>query len=246
MTVIRQCTLRRAEAIKWLDLHGDIAPPVSVYLKAGSTRADAEKSLLPVLDRSELFDELSEKAAKSPTGAAIFCGMAKSIVLWPPFPLKESKVEKGYEPGVLKAMLEWDWRIGLVLVRLGHYAIAAYQGETLLEHKAGTGLVHARHRKGGSSANRFARHRGKQIESFFTRVEIHAREILEPHLRELDYVFYGGTRDTMLSLWRQCDFFRKLEAKASPRLLNVREPKYSELQEALEQTYSSVIYEFGE
>ncbi len=90
---------------------------------------------------------------------------------------------RSYEPGPLKSMLEKDWKLALILVRLGQWAIGIFEGEKLLDGQAGTGLVHARHHKGGSSANRFARHREKQMEYFFTRIEGHARELLEPHLR---------------------------------------------------------------
>jgi peptide subunit release factor 1 (eRF1) len=141
-------------------------------------------------------------------------------------------------------MLKRDWRLGLVLVRLGHFAIAVFHGEKLISYKAGTGLVHSRHRQGGSSANRFARHREKQMEAFFSRVEVHTREVLEPHLNALDYLFYGGTQDTLQSLWRQCKFFSRLEDKAVPRLLNIREPKYSALDDALAQAYTGTVYEF--
>ena len=124
--------------------------------------------LLKVLDRGRLLDEVVDKAIKSPTGAAAYYVMGKAYVIWPPFPLTENKVVNGYEPGPLKMILEHDWRLGLVLVRLGHYAIGITTGDTLVEAFAGTGLVHARHHKGGSSSQRFARHREKQMEYFFT------------------------------------------------------------------------------
>ena len=143
-------------------------------------------------------------------------------------------------------MLKHDWRLGLILIRLGHYAIGLFKGEQLLDSKAGTGLVHARHSKGGSSSQRFARHREKQIETFFTRIEGHARELIEPHIREIEYVLYGGTRDTLLTMWRQCAFFQSLEGKVVNRLLTEREPKRSSFGEAVKQAYSSTVYDFEE
>jgi peptide subunit release factor 1 (eRF1) len=143
-------------------------------------------------------------------------------------------------------MLEKDWKLGLILVRLGQWVIGILEGEKLLEGKAGTGLVHARHKKGGSSANRFARHRLKQVEYFFTRVEGHAREIIEPRFKELDYIVYGGTRDTLLLLWKQCAFFGKLESKVVDRLISVREPRRSSLEEAVNQAFSSTVFEYRE
>jgi peptide subunit release factor 1 (eRF1) len=244
MVVQKQYILRRREALKWLDQPGSLSPVASIYLKAGSQSAEIERSLLSVMDRGELFDEISAKADGSPAGSVIFCGMERTLLLRPPFPLQVDSVEKGYSPAPIKSLLEREWCVGLVLVRLGHFAIAVFQGEKLLEYKAGTGLVHARHHKGGSSANRFARHREKQMEYFFSRVEGHARDLLESRLHSLDYIIYGGTRETLRALWKQCPFFRKLELKAVPRLLDVREPKFSALAGAIEQAYTTSVHEF--
>jgi peptide subunit release factor 1 (eRF1) len=169
----------------------------TLYIKSGTSKGDIEKELARKLDRGQIFDELVEKAAQSPTGAVIFYGRGSAYIIHPPFPSQEKDLSMGYEAGRFEKMLQRELLLGLVLVRLGHYAIGVFKGEKLVEGKAGTGLVHARHHKGGSSANRFARHREKQMEYFFTRVELHSREILEKYIRDMDYVLYGGTRDTL-------------------------------------------------
>jgi hypothetical protein len=38
------------------------------------------------------------------------------------------------------------------------------------------------------------------MEYFFTRIEGHAKEVLGPHAGDIDYVLYGGTRDTLLKM----------------------------------------------
>ncbi|MHB8084994.1 MAG: Vms1/Ankzf1 family peptidyl-tRNA hydrolase [Dehalococcoidia bacterium] len=238
--------MTRSRALVWLeDLNGE-TPACTVYTAPSTRRAEIENMLGSLLDRGSLLDEIAENASKSPTGAVIFYVPGKAYVVWPPFPLHASASARCYDPSNLLAVLKHDWRLGLVLVRLGQYAAGLFKGEQLVDAKAGTGLVHARHHKGGSSSQRFARHREKQMETFFTRVEGHARELIEPHLREIDYILYGGTRDTLLTMWRQCSFFRSLEGKAVNRLLSVREPKRSSLNEAVKQAYSSTIYEFEE
>jgi hypothetical protein len=240
MSVI-QHTLTRSRALRLLDDIQDAA--FTAYVTPGTSKSGIEKMLLEVLDRGQLLDELLEKAEKSPTGTAIFYVMGKVYVIRPPFPIMESEVLRSYDPSQLKTMLERDWRLALVLARLGHYAIGIFKGEKLVDGKAGTGLVHARHHKGGSSSQRFARHREKQMETFFTRVEIHAREVIEPRLKDIDYVLYGGTWDTLQIMWRQCKFYESLRARAMGRLLTVREPKRSTLEEAVTQAYSSTVYE---
>jgi hypothetical protein len=244
--LINQSTLTRAGALRWLGKLEEAPPAFTAYFTPSMPGPEIEKTLLAVLDRGQLLDEIAGKVEKSPTGAAVLYFMDKTFVIWPPFPLKENKIVRSYDAGLLKMMLEHDWRLGLVLVRLGHYAIGLFQGERLIEGKAGTGLVHARHHKGGSSANRFARHREKQMEYFFTRVEIHAREIIEPHLKEIDFILYGGTRDTLQVMWRQCSFFNTLQSKTIGRLLSVREPKRSSFEEAAALAYTSTVFEIIE
>jgi hypothetical protein len=218
----------------------------TLYIKPSTARAEIENVLAQVLDRGEMLDALAEKAAASPTGAAVLYLMGKGFAIWPPFPLAEAGLGRGFEPGPLRSMLEKDWKLGLILIRLGRYAVGVFKGDNLLAGKAGTGLVHARHHKGGSSANRFARHREKQMEYFFTRIEGHAREILGPYLGGIDYIIYGGTRDTLLRMWKQCAFFGSLRSKTVDRLIALREPRRSTFEDALEQAYMSTVYEVTE
>jgi peptide subunit release factor 1 (eRF1) len=218
----------------------------TLYIKPGTPKAEIAKVLEGVLDRGQMLDELVEKSFLSPTGAVIFYGSGRARIIWPPFPLLEARLVKEYDGSPLINMLEKDWLLGLVLIRLGRYSIGVFKGEKLIEGKAGTGLVHARHHQGGSSANRFARHREKQMEYFFTRVELHSREILEKYIREFDYVLYGGARDTLLKMWKQCDFYRKLEGKRVDRLLSLREPRRSNFSEAVEEAYSCRMWDIVE
>ncbi|MCX5997770.1 MAG: Vms1/Ankzf1 family peptidyl-tRNA hydrolase [Chloroflexi bacterium] len=244
MPVVNQSNLTRARALRWLSLRYKDNVAFSLYIRPLTGRAEIEKLLAQVLDRGEMLDALAEKAAKSPTGSIIFYLMDGGCVVRPPFPLAETVLYRGYEPGPLRSILEKDWKLGLILIRLGQWAIGIFEGEKLLEGKAGTGLVHARHHKGGSSANRFARHREKQMEYFFTRIEGHARELLEPRSKSLDYIIYGGARDTLLRMQKQCRFFGLLEGKVVDRLLSVRDPKRSAFEQAVGQAYASEFYEF--
>lgn len=218
----------------------------TLYIKTGTTPAAIEKELGRVLDRGSIFDEIVEKAARSTTGSVVFYSGGKARVVWPPFPLHEGVLVKGYDAGHLQRLLEGNPLVALVIVRLGSYAVGLCQGEEIIAARAGTGLVHARHHKGGSSANRYARHREKQMEYFFTRVEQHSRELLADYISRIDYVFYGGARDTLLRLWRQCGFFGELQDRTVDRLLSLREPRRSTLQEAVTEAFSSRVFELVE
>ena len=244
MLEVKQYVLTRARALRWLaDQHNNNVA-FTDYIRPQTGRPEIEKLLAQVLDRGEMLDALAEKSVKSPTGSVIFYLMDRGCVIWPPFPNAETALYRSYEPGPLKAMLEKDWKLALILVRLGQWAIGIFEGEKLIDGQAGTGLVHARHHKGGSSANRFARHREKQMEYFFTRIEGHARELLEPHLKGFDYILYGGARDTLLRMQKQCHFFESLEGRVVNRLLDVREPRRSSFEQAVMQAYASSVYEY--
>jgi hypothetical protein len=242
MAAIDRFNLGRAHALRWLDEMSGAGVAFTLYVKPGTCRAEIETMLAQALDRGETLDTLAEKAAGSPTGAVIFYTMGRGYVTWPPFPLAETGLRRGFEPGPLRSLLERDWRLGLILVRLGRYAVGAFEGNKLMAGKAGTGLVHARHRQGGSSANRFARHREKQMEYFFTRIEGHAQEVLGPYLGSIDYIVYGGARDTLLRMWKQCAFFESLRSKTVDRLIPLREPRRSTFEDALGQAYMSAVY----
>ena len=108
----------------------------------------------------------------------------------------------------------------------------------------GTGLVHGRHKKGGSSAHRFERHRDKQIEYFLTRVCQRAREHLEPHVKSLNYLVYGGARTTIQLLQKQCSFIGKLDTPSLPPLLDLPEPRQAVLEGAVRRLWSSIVFEW--
>ncbi len=243
MAVTDRFDLIRQHALRWLNDISARGIIFSAYIRPAVSKAEIEKVLERALDRGEMLNTLAEKAAGSPTGAAIYYAEGRGYVALPPFLLDEDGLRPGFDPNPLRSVLEKDRKLGLILVRLGRYAIGVFEGDKLLAGKAGTGLVHSRHHKGGSSANRFARHREKQMEYFFTRIEGHAREVLEPHLGGIDYIVYGGARDTLVRMWKQCAFFESLRPKTLDRLISLREPRRSTLGDALKQACASAVYE---
>ena len=189
---------------------------------------------------------LTEFASSSKTGVVIFWSPERKCLILPAFPIAEKHLTHDLSTDKLRSLLERDCMIALVLVRLGAYAVGVCRGEALLSSKVSTGNIHARHKKGGSSAHRFERHRDKQIEYFFTRVCQHAREHLEPHTRSLDYLVYGGARTTIIELLKQCGFLGKLDLPTLPPLLDIREPRQAVLESAIRRVWSSTVYEWQE
>jgi len=162
--VSRKFFLSRTKMPEFLDeLAGTPAPDVtSVYIPTGSSIPEIE-GLLGKTSIKSTPGELTKIAAKSKNGAVIFWGTARKCLVLPPFPFREEAIFNGYITGPLRLLLSGNFKIGLILVHLGTYAIGVCEGEKLVTSKVGTGLVHGRHKKGGSSQQRFQRRRQNQL-----------------------------------------------------------------------------------
>jgi len=243
--ISRQLRLGRARMLEFLDgLERSGNDGESLYIPPGLSPAETGRLLREVAGSEGTPPDLPELAAGSGTGAVLFWGLQRKCLVVPPFPIKELLLFHGYEAGLLRSLLQYDFTVAMVLVRLGSYAVGVCRGETLIESKVGTGLVHARHKKGGSSQHRFERHRDKQIEQFLIRVCGHVKERLEPHLRALDYAVYGGARTTILLLQKQCSFLSQLDGRILPPLLTIPEPRRPVLEAAVGQVWSSRLTEW--
>ncbi|MFC1969090.1 Vms1/Ankzf1 family peptidyl-tRNA hydrolase [Chloroflexota bacterium] len=237
-TSIKRYFLKREEMIRFL---GRLEAPDNT---AKSLYIPSESLAKRLSEKHDLPPEIVDLAVKSKTGVAVFWSVSQGYAVIPPFPLTATHSTQGYDTKPLLAMLEYDFRVALVLVRLGSYAIGLCQGENLVASKVGTGLVHGRHKKGGSSQQRFQRHRDKQIESFLTRVCSHAREILESHVKTVDYITYGGAWTTILSLQKICPFLHQIDISNLPPLLDIGEPRQKILETAIGRVWSSGITEW--
>jgi peptide subunit release factor 1 (eRF1) len=228
------------------DLKGNSLEIGSLCVPPHYSLHDVEALIANIADVENVPDDVAKSISESPTGGMIFWGPHHRYLIMPPFPVTEERTSTTCEIAPLNNLLHQEFLMALILVRLGEYAIGVYEGEELLTSKVGTGLVHARHRQGGSSSHRFERHRYKQMETFFTRVCEHTREQLEPYARDLKWVIYGGTRETLLDFRKQCHFTSQFDNRTLDLLLNIREPKQSGLKEAIQEAWSSRIIRWDE
>jgi hypothetical protein len=217
----------------------------SLCVAPGSSKPEIDSMIKEMLAGEDVPQDLPVALEESETGGIVFWGPRHRYLVMPPFPVGGQGFSRTCEIEPLHSLMHREILHGLVIIRLGEYGIGVFQGEKLLGSKVGTGLVHARHRQGGSSANRFRRHREKQMETFFTRVCGHAREQLEPYNKKLDYVLYGGTKETVSDFRKQCRFLHEFDKITLNRLLNIREPKRSGLEEGFEAAWSSRIIQWG-
>lgn len=137
----------------------------------------------------------------------------------------------GLELGPLLAYALVPRRIGLLLVRLGGHSMGIAQDGVVLVSTTDSRQVHGRNKAGGWSQQRFARRREGQARVALQAAADDAVRVLAARVGELDAVVLGGDRQALEALRgdrRLDDVF----ALASPRVLDVPEPRRAVLDEA--------------
>ena len=217
----------------------------SLYFRPGLPQSEIEGMISHALE-TEITPSPAGLIQRSGTGGVLYWGQAHKYLLLPPFPITETGTQIGFRVELLKELISADYTVAVIAVRLGSYGIGVFRGPRLVSSKVGTGLVHARHKKGGSSSGRFARHREKQIEGFFTRVCGHLRDKVEPYLSEIDYTVYGGEAQTVAGFRKSCPLTRQLDGRTLDYLLNLREPRQASLVAAIEDVYAARVVHWYE
>ena len=167
---------------------------------------------------------------ESETGAAIFWNDGKAWVVLPPFSIEEDRFTDGLDTSGLEAVYKRDVTVGVVLLRMGRYAIGVVRGDELLVSKTDTRHIKNRHRAGGSSQRRFMRSRDRLIRELYDEACSVTRRIFEPHLNTIDCVLTGGERQTINGFLKRCSFFEKSNLPVMKRLLAVERPSHKALQ----------------
>lgn len=161
----------------------------------------------------------------------------------PPFPLRH---EAEYDVVRIAPLLEEiaaDHLVGVVLVRLGGYAVGVLDGERLVASKVGQRLVHGRHRAGGSSANRFRRRREEQARFLLLDAGATVGRVLEPFRDRLEAVALGGDRTAVRRMIELRPELAWLDPLALPRFLTVPDPRRAVLDRIAYDVYAVEIEE---
>lgn len=176
------------------------------------------------------------------SGGAVRLELAdESVTVRPPFGLQHEG-EYGFVHVVpLLAEVAQDHVVGVLLVRLGGYAVGVFSGETLVASKVGQRYVHGRHRKGGSSANRFRRRREEQARALVEDAADTATRVLSPHREALEAVAFGGDRTAVRNTLAARPELAALEAKTLGRFLAVPDPRQRVLERAIDDVYAVEI-----
>lgn len=183
-------------------------------------------------------------AGRYGTGAALFWnGKDNKHIVLPPFPIPENKVSAGtLDVSILHEILERKYVIAVVLVTWGWYALGMFDAGNLVASKIGTGHIHKKHKKGGSSQKRFARRTQEQRNDFLRRVGTRIDERFEGFTP--DHIFFGGNRLILRPLTQESRYLQAKAGKISPRVLDVRYADSEALAGSLNDITNSLVFSF--
>jgi hypothetical protein len=131
----------------------------------------------------------------------------------------------------------------LVLVAWGSYGIGVFKNNQPLKYKTGSGHIHKRHKKGGSSQKRFARRIEGQKKEFLTRVAGHLEEIFRPYA--LERIFFGGNRLLLTPLEDESPYLKTTSGLVSVRFPGVRHADRKTLFNKAEEIDGVVVFDFS-
>ena len=165
-----------------------------------------------------------QEVRTSETGLVIFVENLRVVAVAPPFPVSEDVESSGTDTSGLRALLDAELVIGIVLLRLGRYAVGVLRGDALVASKVGSRYVKRPHRAGGSSQRRFERSRERLVRELFDKTCEIAGEVFSPFDGGIDHILMGGERHTLRRFVERCPSLRALEAKTFGRVLDVHRP----------------------
>ena len=185
--------------------------------------------------------DILQAVPQAGTGLAVFRSLDRAVVVAPPFPLRSELHSEGIETGPLLSMLDTEYCVGIVLLRLGRYAAGVVRGEELIASKTGSRYVKNRHRKGGSSAGRFARSRERLVREIYDKCCEVTKSVFAAHEDSIDYVLLGGERHTLNGFKKRCGYVREFGDSLLPRVLHVDRPGQRALEGIGAQVWRSSI-----
>lgn len=165
------------------------------------------------------------------------------IAVRPPFGLAHSGEYDTIRLEPLFDALAEDHVLAAILVRLGGYAVGVFEGESLVASKVGARFVKGRHKKGGSSANRFRRRREEQARALVEEAAKTAVATLEPWRSRIELVALGGDRGAVADVLAATPQLDWVSARALSRFFSVPEPRRAVLERLGYDLYSAEVTE---
>jgi hypothetical protein len=161
------------------------------------------------------------------------------VVVRPSFGLAHEGTYDEVRLGPLFEAIDADHTVAVLLVRLGGYAVGIFEGERLVRSKVGSRFVKNRHKKGGSSANRFRRRRENQATALIEEAAEVAAAVLTP----TPFAALGGDRAAVEGVLAARADLGWLRERAIARFLTVEEPRHRTLEALPYELYAVEVRE---
>ena len=219
----------------------DAGPRITIYARAGHFVEHLNELHSRDFQAVEEMGLIAPRVDKSETGAAVFWSAEHMLAVMPPFPVEKEELLPGWDFAQLRTLLAREYVLGVVLLRLGRYAVGVFQGEKLVSSKTDTRYVKGRHSAGGTSQKRFQRIREKQIQQIFDKTCSVVTQQFTPFEEQLDYILLGGERFTLQGFLKRCDYLERMSPKIMSRTLDVREPRQSALESVTDKIWESRV-----
>ena len=179
----------------------------SIYLTPDSIESrNPERNMKSTDSYEDMINYAILTSGNSETGLVIFMEETQAVVVAPPFPISVNLFAKNAETSNLRQLMDADLLVGVVLLRLGRYAVGILRGENLVATKTGSRYVKSRHRAGGSSQRRFERSRERLVRELFDKTCETTRNIFSHYEKSIDHILMGGERQTLRGFVQRCDY----------------------------------------
>jgi peptide chain release factor subunit 1 len=172
-------------------------------IKSKETRTNVQDALTSIKDRLRYYDTFPPENGMVVFSGAVDTGGGRSDMITrtlesPPQPIESFRyhcdAEFLLEP--LKEMMADQGLFGLVVLDRREANVGWLRGKRVEPVKSASSLVPGKQRKGGQSAQRFARLRLEAIDNFYQEVAEMANELFVPERGDLDGILVGGPSPT--------------------------------------------------
>jgi peptide chain release factor subunit 1 len=171
-------------------------------IKSKQTRTAVQDALTSLKDRLKYYDTPPENGMVLFSGAINTGGgqtdMVTRVLESPPDPVESFRYhcDSAFLTEPLEHMLADKGLFGLVVLDRREANVGWLKGKRVEPVKSASSLVPGKQRKGGQSAQRFARLRLEAIDNFYQEVAEMANDLFVPKRHELDGILVGGPSPT--------------------------------------------------
>ncbi|WP_135667521.1 peptide chain release factor aRF-1 [Halorhabdus rudnickae] len=172
-------------------------------IKSKETRTNVQDALKSIKDRLRYYDTRPPENGLVLFSGAIDTGGGRSDMITrvlesPPDPIQSFRYhcDSEFLTEPLEGMLADKGLFGLVVLDRREANVGWLKGKRVEPVKSASSLVPGKQRKGGQSAQRFARLRLEAIDNFYQEVAGMANDLFVPERHDLDGILVGGPSPT--------------------------------------------------